>query len=172
MEQNIRIAFFRIAFHVCRSCKHNGLFLCWKKGSKLLHHIRYKCFNILGFFFIFHKSFHANQQYRKKIKPIFMSGSGFCITCEHRLFSVCTLHCYINNRITIGLSDCCYKMNEHFFFLTNAGNKYYFTRFIDNFIKKNFIRYIKRLIFYRFLIDMTGENRKWWIAFNLSYIYH
>lgn len=75
-------------------------------------------------------------------------------------FFLCA-HCYINNRITIGLSDCCYKMNEHFFFPTNAGNKYYFIRFIDNFIKKKSIRYIKRLIFYGFLIDMTGENRKW-----------
>lgn len=47
----------------------------------------------------------------KNIKPISGRDLVFALPAKH-LFFVCVMHCYINNRITIGLNDCCYEMSE------------------------------------------------------------
>lgn len=167
------LLFFSFSFHLRRtlSFPHSGKTMHQfndekKRGTKLLHHIRYKCFNFLCNFFL-HFTIHFNNKRRqKKTQAHFYAEIWFffCITCEH-LF-LCTqsivnqqrnydwahrllLH-YNNKKETTPKKMSENKMKKK---ATNAGNKYYFTRFIDNFIKMVyfFTRTLfdtKRLIFF------------------------
>ena len=80
------------AFHLCRSHSlfHSLAKQCInstmkKRGTKLLHHIRYKCFNFLCNFFSSISQFIPTTNGDKKNSSPFLCGDlvFFCITCEH-----------------------------------------------------------------------------------------
>lgn len=79
-----------------------------KKAPKLLHHIRYKCFNFLYSFFSLHFTIHRhNKQHTEiekntQLKPIFMRRSCFCITCARTSLFVYAIHSKSTKELRLG----------------------------------------------------------------------
>lgn len=77
----------------------NNTILWWKKGTKLLHHIRYKCFNFLCIFFVHSTIYFSNNE--KKIQTHFYALPANISFCVHNIHSKSTKELRLGSLIVV-----------------------------------------------------------------------